>query len=274
MFPYLLIVCAAQASIQISLETKWKAYSNSSLKQEISEFFSEFSTFWNFLDQDLSVPLESLYESIESPLKLSLLMTSLHNREFSSRLEFYSKLEKESNSPCRPFFIINKILSCDLDTALAKYPATLNNTFDHFYRKGEGHIILYADITEPDFRSLNKKTQEFAEKYDLTYALRHLDLRTEGLDYVGGFGAELSMKNMEYNPTEDLNLNYVPLEKWETEGICKKALSYLIGLEGLSEVNSFFNNIPDFIPKVLEQKIEKKIEKDLEKLSFAQVSNI
>lgn len=274
MFPYLLFICTAQASLQISLETNWKSYSPSSLKQEMSEYFSEFSSFWNFLDQDLSIPLESLLASFESPLEHSLLMASLHNREFSSRLEFYSKLEKEHNSPCRPFFIINKILSCDLDSVLAKYPVALNNTFDHFYRTGEGHIILYADITEPNFRALNKRTQEFAEKYDLTYAFRHLDLRTEGFEYLGGFGAELSMKNMEYNPTEDLNLNYVPLEKWETEGICKKAVSYLIGLESLSEVNSFFNNVPDFVPKVLEQTVEKKVEKELEKLSFAQVNSI
>lgn len=271
MFLYLLMICYTQASLQISLETKWKTYSESSLKQEISEFFSEYSSFWNFLDQDLSVSAESLIDSLTTPLEKSLLKYSLHNREFSSRLEFYSKLEKEHNSPCRPFFIINSIHSCELDKSLTKYPSTLNNTFDHIYRKGEGHLILYADITDPDFRTLNKNSKNFAELYNLTYALRHLDRRIEGVDLVGGFGAELTMKNMEYNPTENLNFNYVPLEKWVTEGICKKVISFLTSLDELSQVNSFFNNIPDFIPKIIDRTVEKGLEKELDKLSFSQV---
>ena len=132
-------------------------------------------------------------------------------------------------------------------------------------------MIFYADITSLEFSQLNTKAKEFAQKFDLTYALRHLDLREPGKDYIGGFGAELIMKNMEYNPTEDVNLNYVPLEKWPTEGISRKALTYLLSFKSLSELAQALKTLPDHIPSILSQEPDRLLSRELDRLAFSQV---
>jgi hypothetical protein len=271
MFFLLLLFYSSEASLNISIDTKWKTYTSSSLIQEISEYYSETGEFWNFLDQNLSLPLDALLPSLfSSPLQQDLLLTSLHNREFASRLEFYSQLERLEQSPCRPFYVINSKQSCSLDEALTAFPVILENSFDHFFRFGVGHLVFYADITSPEFKENHRKCQEFAERFNLTYALRHIDRRRIGIDMVGGFGAELIMKNMEYNPTEDLNLNYVPLEKWDIQAISRKALTHLLTQDSLKEISEILSNIPDHVESIISTQISKSVSRELDKLAYSQ----
>lgn len=60
---------------------------------------------------------------------------SLFNREFSARLELYSKLETEDrkklSQKCETFYVINNKASCELDEELVKFEQAKIYEFDH-----------------------------------------------------------------------------------------------------------------------------------------------
>ena len=260
--------------LEISLEAKWKGPSEGSLKQEISEYFSELNQFWSFLEKDLTLPLAELLPQVSrDETEQSLILTSLHNREFSARIEFYASLERKHQSSCTPFYIINSVYSCDLSEALAAPAVSFSSPFDHVFHTGQGHLIAYLDISSPDFLILHRNIIAFTQKFDLTYILRHLDLRSNTADYLGGYGTEMIMKNMEYRPTEDRSGEIIPLPKWDLEDIPLKTIAQLVKLEKIEEVLNFLETLPENIKNYQDTPVSKSISDSLSKLNLSNVRN-
>ena len=272
MLTFLLSLVITSGTLDVYLQADWKGHSENTLKQELSEYFSDTQNFWTFIQQDLSLPLSDLLTKLtENPLEKALIWSSLYNREYSSRLEFYSSLASVFNSTCKPFFVINGIETCSLSKSLTKPAVSYSPNFDHIYRQGEGHIIAYVDITSSEFSELNRKIIKFCEDYNLTYILRHLDIRPDKTEFLGGFGAEIIMKNMEFNPTENVSLPALLLPKWNIEDITAKVIQKVMKYENLTSVKEFIYNFPEKYKEIEEIKLSSTIKRDLNLLLSSNV---
>ncbi|CAG9313509.1 unnamed protein product [Blepharisma stoltei] len=233
------LLCIAYAQVEVKLSTQWKGPSEKSLIQEMSEYFAEIGIFWEFLDKILienELNFEKLAEKVSrSDIEKKVLLSSLYNREFSARMEFYSKLEihdrKSLTEDCRVFYMINSAPSCKLDQALFSTPPRTQYSFDHTIYENLNSVTAYVDITDPQFQKTHQEIKQFCIDNNSTYILRHIDLRSDSVDYLGGYGAELLVKNMEYKPVEDANkVESHGNENWNLEDLPFKALVKLLSV--------------------------------------------
>lgn len=274
MFSWLFTVSALKTALDIYLGTGWKGYSEKSLKQEICEYFSDIGELSAFLEYNLTLPFDTFVETLEkTQTEKQVILTALYNREYSTRLEFYGNLEQNEKSTCKPFYIINNVHSCSLSPALASPKILLTSEFDHIIHHGAGSLVAYVDITDSSFPDLHKKILKFCIESDLTYMLRHLDLRDNTEDYLGGYGAEANMKNMEYNPTEDVNATYIPLPKWETEGLSYKIVECAMSLDTITDIKIFLENLPENIEKVSKTTPSSSMSRELDKSLYSTVTS-
>lgn len=208
----------------------------------MSEYFSQIGLFWHFIEKldectRDAIDIEHIADdAARSSIEKELILFSLYNREFSARLEFYSNLEKDDRSrlkeKCGNFYVINSDVSCTLDSTLFNSPARPRFDFDHIlFENNENSLIAYVDIADPEFSKFNKQLEKFCNENKAALILRHRDLRADTKDYLGGYGAELLVKNMEYKPIEDANSIQNSNEKdWNIEDLPFKALESVLNI--------------------------------------------
>ena len=208
----LVLLFVASADLTLKLKAKWPAPTPLSLLQETSEFLWVYDPplFWAYLSQ-FATENPPLLSSIGlSAGESQLISASLHTREFSPRLEVYSKLASQHrhNLPCHEFFYVP-----GTNQSYCDFPATVETPlfsplddlfpFDHTsrgYSPNDTFVVHYRDVT--DARSL--EAGKTAESRGFVYVVRHVDLRNDGeTDTLAGFGAQLLIKNMEYKPVEN-----------------------------------------------------------------------
>lgn len=270
-----LFAVAAFADLEISVESKWGKYSEISLKQEVSEYFADIGEFGEFLANDLTLPLGELIDKVSrTPLEKDLIWSTLYNREYSPRLEFYALLLNRTTANCKPFYIINSIHSCELLESLAEPFVDFSSTFDHVVREGQGHIIAYLDISSQEFRETHEKIKNFCQKFGLKFIFRHLDRRENGNDHFGGFGVEVNMKNMEYQPTEDVSAEVIARPKWDSELISVKTVAKALEFAKIEETLKFFEKIPENINDIQKTSVRKDISNGVHNLNNGNVIDI
>ena len=202
---YFLLVSAV-AEVHVSLKAHWKGLSKSSLVQEASECLWDLDPqlFWGFLSE--GGPWE---DRLSGGLR-DLCWTSLYNREYSVRMEFFGSVERDDlGENCVSVSTQAGRLSCG--------PSEVHKV-DHVFREGSETIVAYLDLNHPDFSRTHQALQDLSIQKNLTYVFRHLDTRENSEDLLGGYGAELLLKNMEYKPIEDTSVQMTTEEgDWNLE---------------------------------------------------------
>lgn len=90
------------------------------------------------------------------------------------------------------------------DRILHEYRQTRSLPFDRALGAGSD-VILYADITKPEFGPFHKSLSEMARKGDVSYRLRYRVDQTEEREPlpVSGYGVELQLKRTDYIVIDD-----------------------------------------------------------------------
>ena len=190
----LFVLLPVFADLFVNLKSHWKGPSKSTLAQEASECLWEIdpSLFWQLIDRPTN------WEELLSPELKELCWFSLWNREYSARMEFFSALERATagSSECGVAVSHGRVACGDLRV----YDS------DHVYRRGDTTLVAYLDVNDPGFVTAHQAVAKHAREVNATYVLRHTDTRTDSEDLLGGYGAELLVRDMEYKPLEDTSI--------------------------------------------------------------------
>ncbi|CAG9313511.1 unnamed protein product [Blepharisma stoltei] len=259
---FFLIIGLGFAQTKIEVETNWKGPSQRTLLQEMSEYFAEIGKFWYFIGKIEEIVgdrlnIDAIISKISrSEIEKKLINCSLSNREFSARMEFYSKLEEKDRAAlkenCRDFYIINSAASCLLDKSLFATKEIDIYHFDHTMFKGKNSVIAYLDISDIHFSEISLKIRDFCIKNNATYVLRHRDTRINEADHLGGYGVELQLKNHYESQliAKDNNFKF-------------KALKKLVSmLPNWKRILKLLENFPENIPDLNSTKFSESFKKD------------
>lgn len=148
-----------------------------------------------------------------STFKLALSLRSAAPR-IEAHYQFYSTAVEPSLSGeqdgCDQWFLLDGKQYCDPALDTAQGPVKNNSQdralpFDRKTGTGAKDVILYADITSPDFGKYHRKAMEIARNGEGTYRLRYRRSPgplSEPLT-VSGYGVELSLKRTDYIVIDD-----------------------------------------------------------------------
>ena len=239
------------AQVVLDMQTNWEAPSQCSLLQEVSEYYSNLGLFWEFLSR-LSES-SSIWEVGRSQSEKKLIEASLYNREFSPKLEFLAALERTDRAgltqDCNEFYVVNGKSTCMVDKQLLGTPIQNYLESDHVFNPSENTLIAYLNISSPNFQETNLALKEFALENNCSYVLRHLNCRAEGKDTVSGFGGSLLIKDMEYKPLEDVNVQITSDSgNWNLENLPLKAVEATKSLlPDWKAMTDMMLNYPDYL---------------------------
>eukprot|EP01114_Cavostelium_apophysatum_P013828 TRINITY_DN3442_c0_g1_i2.p1 TRINITY_DN3442_c0_g1~~TRINITY_DN3442_c0_g1_i2.p1 ORF type:complete len:866 (+),score=183.48 TRINITY_DN3442_c0_g1_i2:101-2698(+) len=232
----ILLLCTVVAltdgkHVSVSLQSNWEY---TPLHLEISEFMAHESNdlFWKFADNIRALPKEASEEdhynsaiktaqNLTSSIQQDSLKFSLSLRSFSPAVQAFrqlfsaflgdmtSKMAEKAKS-CSSFVYVGGIVACtsqefEETMRTAKGEAVPLKDFDHIYpgTQGPTQVILFGSLGSSDFTELHQLLKERAASGDITYVFRHLVPHAETKLSLGGYGAELAIKSLEYKAVDD-----------------------------------------------------------------------
>ncbi|KAH8903872.1 UDP-glucose-glycoprotein glucosyltransferase-like protein [Coniochaeta sp. PMI_546] len=173
--------------------------------------------------------LDVLHEDghITNPEALSTFKLALSMRSAAPRIEahyqYYSTAVEKSHpsegEACAVWFLVDgkqycKATSSEHSAEVADGSQHRILPFDRVQGAGSRNVILYADITSPEFAEFHKTARGLVERGEGTYRIRYKRSTTHPVEplTVNGYGVELALKRTDYIVIDDRQASESPAD--------------------------------------------------------------